>query len=422
MHEIVETLQNPEQSLRYEAEMQERTELDKLEFFRSLLKGGRSFPELLEGAKKLGIDISGPCYNVVLLKLWSTRHDAFEYSGSVLDAETSIREIADKEGAIFFDLNVEGIALLFRGESEEKITESIKRSISAIEAVMSKYHNMRYFGGVGQCAGRITEIPDSFNWASRAYAHIYLTSDNGFLWGSEKELQPVNENLILSTIDPKHIDRRHIKEFLRRGDESETEVFLDEFFKGMGNNAIKSTMLRQYIAMDIYFCVADFVENDLGVDRDKLDEEMAVPTPEILADEDRTRDYLVETIRIAIGIRDNNYSGKYHDMVKDSLSYIEEHYAEDELSLNTLAAHVNFSPNHLSAVFKQETGQPFIKYLTDYRMEQAKRLLCTTSKKSNEIAMLVGYKDPHYFSYLFKKTQGVTTTQYRSGMQMEAAR
>ena len=195
---VEEKKQEREVAIRYEAEMQERTELDKLEFFRSLLKGGRSFPELLEGAKKLGIDISGPYYNVVLFKLWSTRHDAFEYSGSVLDAETSIREIADREGAIFFDLNVEGIALLFRGESEEKITESIKRSISEIEQVMNKYHNMRYFGGVGQCAGRMTEIPDSFNWASRAYAHIYLTSDNGFLWGSEKELQPVNENLILS--------------------------------------------------------------------------------------------------------------------------------------------------------------------------------------------------------------------------------
>jgi AraC-like DNA-binding protein len=56
----------------------------------------------------------------------------------------------------------------------------------------------------------------------------------------------------------------------------------------------------------------------------------------------------------------------------------------------------------------------FIKYLTDYRMNAAKDLLMRTSKKSNEIGLMVGYKDPHYFSYLFKKTQGVTPTQYRS--------
>lgn len=418
----LEKKQEREATKRYEAEMQERTELDKQEFFRSLLKGGKSFSELVDGAKKLGIDISGPCYNMVLLKLWSTRHESFEYSDSVIEIEGKIREIAENEGAVYFDLNIEGIALLFRGESDKKINETIMRCTMAIKDMIAEYKHIRYFGGVGQCAGRITEIPESFRWASRAYAHIYLTSDNGFLMGSEEVLQPVNENLILSAIDPKHIDRKHIKEFLRRGDGSEAEVFLMEFFNGMGPNAIKSTMLRQYIAMDIYFCVADFVENELGVDRKDLDDQMAVPTPEILAEEAKTQKYLVDTLEKAIEIRDNNNSGRYHDMIKEAIAYIYEHYSEDDLSLNTLAEHVNFSPNHLSAVFKQETGQPFIKYLTDYRMDQARELLSTTSKKSNEIAMLVGYKDPHYFSYLFKKTQGVTTTQYRSGMSMEAAR
>ncbi len=418
---IEEKKQEREVAKRYETEMQERIELDKQEFFRSLLKGGRSFSEMIDDAKKLSIDITGPFYNVLLLKIWSTRHDAFEYSNSVVEIENSIRDIAGRKNAVFFDLNVEGIALLFRGESEENISETIKEFIYEAKEVMDKYNHIRYFGGIGQCTARITEIPMSFQWASRAFAHIYLTSDNGFLEGSEEVLQPVNENLILSGIDPKHIDRKHIKEFLRRGEENETEVFLDEFFNGMGKNAIKSTMLRQYIAMDLYFCVVDVVENEIGITLSDSDGYMEVPTPEVLADERRTRDYLVSTIKKAIQIRDGNNSGKYHEMVKEALAYIDEHYAEEDLSLNSLASYVNFSPNHLSAVFKQETGQPFIKYLTDYRMDQAKELLSTTNKKSNEIGIMVGYKDPHYFSYLFKKTQGVTTTQYRGGLQMEAA-
>ena len=65
-------------------------------------------------------------------------------------------------------------------------------------------------------------------------------------------------------------------------------------------------------------------------------------------------------------------------------------------------------------VFSAQTGMTFIKYLTDFRMNAAKDLLRRTSKKSNEIGIMVGYKDPHYFSYLFKKTQGVTPTQYRN--------
>ena len=62
-----------------------------------------------------------------------------------------------------------------------------------------------------------------------------------------------------------------------------------------------------------------------------------------------------------------------------------------------------------------KTGQPFIKYLTDFRMNKAKELLRCTGKKSSEIGLEVGYKDPHYFSALFRKTQGMTPTQYREG-------
>ena len=84
-----------------------------------------------------------------------------------------------------------------------------------------------------------------------------------------------------------------------------------------------------------------------------------------------------------------------------------------------LASHVNFSPNHLSMIFRQQTGKTFIKYLTDYRMSKAKELLRCTGKRSSEVGLEVGYKDPHYFSYLFKKYQGMTPTQYRGGRNPE---
>ena len=89
------------------------------------------------------------------------------------------------------------------------------------------------------------------------------------------------------------------------------------------------------------------------------------------------------------------------------------------MSLNRLASHVNFSPNHLSMIFSQQTGHTLIKYLTDFRMSKAKELLRCTNKRSSVVALEVGYKDSHYFSYLFKKTQGMTPTQYRGGKASE---
>ena len=66
-------------------------------------------------------------------------------------------------------------------------------------------------------------------------------------------------------------------------------------------------------------------------------------------------------------------------------------------------------------IFSQQTGQTFIKYLTDLRMNRAKELLKCSTKRSSEIALEVGYRDPHYFSYIFKKTQGMTPTQFKEG-------
>ena len=412
---IKEKKEEREAKKRYEEDMKERMELEKLDFFRGLVTGQREFPELLAMAERLSLDITGMRYNIILMKVWSTRHDAYEYSQSVVEIEKNIRDIAEKRGAVFFDLNVEGIALLFKGDNDSVLKENIEDCVRRIKGMIGNYRHVRYFGGVGQTVGRITEVPASFEWAGRAFAHMYLTEDNGFLFGSEKDLKPQNEEIILSKIDPKHIDRKLIREFLRRGEHSETEYFLEEFLSGMGKNAIRSTMLRQYVAMDFYFTVGDFLENELGVDRNSMDNAPETPSPETLADENRTRAYLERILGKGISMREEGSKNHYRDVVNEVIAYIEEHYTEEDLSLNILAAHVNFSPNHLSAVFKQETGQPFIKYLTDYRMNAAKELLSRTSKKSNEIGFLVGYKDPHYFSYLFKKTQGITPTQYRGG-------
>lgn len=410
---IIDKTRERDAARRYQEEMKERVELEKQDLFKNLVTGNSEISHILGVAHKLSIELLAPFYNVVLIKVWSVKHDVSEYSPSVVSVDEKIPEMAGRYGAITFDLNLEGKALLFRGHSAEEMDRNIAECLKELKELFSRYDHIRYFGGVGQRVERINDIPLSFNWASRAYAHIYLTKESAILVGSEEKLGSQLDNVILSEVDPKHIDRKLIKEFLRRGDVSETEFFMREFFNGMGKNAMKSTMLRQYIAMDIYFCVTEFVESELMLTKDNVEE--LIPAAELMADESSTCEYLYNLINKAISLRNENSISHYREVVREVISYIDEHYAEDDLSLNALAAHVNFSPNHLSAVFRQETGQTFIKYLTDYRMDKAKELLASTSKKSNEIGLLVGYKDPHYFSYLFKKTQGVTTTQYRGG-------
>lgn len=101
-------------------------------------------------------------------------------------------------------------------------------------------------------------------------------------------------------------------------------------------------------------------------------------------------------------------------ITQKAIKYIEEHYKNQELSVDIICSILNVSPAYFSTIFKKETGLGFVNYLTKIRMEQALRLLNTTSEKAYMIAGEVGYAEPNYFSYVFKKTYGISPSKYRA--------
>lgn len=302
---------------------------------------------------------------------------------------------------------------MLKAESEEQLQLQQQEYIEKIKDIMEKYEHVHYFGGIGRPVNRLRELPASFEQASHAFAHRYLVQDSRILDGGYLAQGTEEEHFDIKQVNPKQIDRTRIQEFLKQGDREEVVYFVEEFFRDLSNKALQSNIFRQYITMDAYFCVADFLES---LSTDTQDPETPSQDEKTQQDSDSAIQYIIRILDKALEARDRAASSRYDDVVEQVMKYIEENYAEEELSLNLLASHVNFSPNHLSMIFSQQTGMSFIKYLTDYRMNKAKELLRCTGKRSSLISQEVGYKDPHYFSYLFKKTQGMTPTQYRGGI------
>lgn len=100
------------------------------------------------------------------------------------------------------------------------------------------------------------------------------------------------------------------------------------------------------------------------------------------------------------------------DTVQSIQYYIQEHYPED-ISLQTLANQFFLHPNYLSQLFAEKTGQNFIDYLTQIRIEKAKGLLRGTDLRVYDISQMVGYESPKYFSKVFKELSGCTPKEYR---------
>lgn len=403
---------------KYMKEMAENFLQERRDFFQYLVTGSKSAAELLELADKLQIDLSSMWYNIVLIQIQSMQHAHDEYSNSLIEIEQEMDRLNDKGHLLIFDRNLEGKALLFRADSREELEQAQQDYLDRVKDILTNYEHVQYFGGIGVPANRLRALPASFETASHAFAHRYLVRENRILDSSELERDGYleQEEFDISNVNPKQIDRAKIREFLKLGDREETIYFIEEFFNDLGANVMRSNIFRQYITMDIYFCVIDFLE-DLQISRDEVEPFDVSSGP--LQSEENAIQYIVTIINRALELRDNTASNRYGDIVDEVMRYIEHNYADEELSLNLLASHVNFSPNHLSMVFSQQTGQTFIKYLTEYRMNKAKELLRCTNKRSSEISAEVGYRDSHYFSYVFKKTQGMTPTQYRGGKNQE---
>jgi two-component system response regulator YesN len=92
-------------------------------------------------------------------------------------------------------------------------------------------------------------------------------------------------------------------------------------------------------------------------------------------------------------------------------------FAEKSFCLQDICSELYLSTSRFSALFKEGTGETFVEYLTEVRIDEAKRLLKSSDLRSYEIADRVGYQDPRYFSSIFKKVTGLTTTEYRKELE-----
>ncbi|MFR3436150.1 MAG: helix-turn-helix transcriptional regulator, partial [Coprococcus sp.] len=216
-----------------------------------------------------------------------------------------------------------------------------------------------------------------------------------------------------------------ITRFLSNGSLEEVESFVGALFTEISEDHFRSLMIRQYIIMDIYATVLTFckkLRKDAGVEGEvygqwegiRENEEilkLAVTTAESVDD---IKDYIGTLLDHAIELRNTVGGRRYSDIIQTAKERIEQDYMTEDISLNSVAAEVCMSPSYFSSVFSKEMGKTFIEYLTEVRMEKAKQYLACSSMKTSEISYEVGYKDPHYFSYIFKKTQGCTPKEYRA--------
>ena len=414
---ILEEMEQREFLQTFERERKENAQLARQKFFRRLVSGKQPVSVLLKEGRELQMDLAAKRYNIVLFQLFL----GGEVEGYSEAQNMAIRAVeamtADMSQVLMVELGLEGWAFILKENEEKSLEELEAEFLERLQTTIGEAGSgMEYFGGVGEAVGRLGELSRCFEAANRAFAYRYLLPRNQIIISGEPvREEAVDEGLKLSALQVEKLDRRIVERFLKTGLKSEAIHFIDEYLASLGENNVQSLLFRQYVTMDFYFAAAAMAEQ-LGYESGVLAELCGdfQTTPAVFSTVEQSREYLRKLLETAIDLREKSSQQKYTTLLKDARSYIEQHYDEENISLNTVAASVNLSPNHFSTIFSQEMGQTFIEFLTQVRMEKAKELLRGTSLKTAEIAFAVGYKDSHYFSYLFKKTQECTPREFRA--------
>lgn len=131
-----------------------------------------------------------------------------------------------------------------------------------------------------------------------------------------------------------------------------------------------------------------------------------------MASMEEIKTWFIDKMKTAASNMTTGTSDHTHYLIKQALEYIENN-TEKDISLNEISEMLNISSYYFSKLFKEETGEGFVEFLTKKRVDKAKELLKDPAKSIKEVGSDCGYSDPNYFSRIFKKATGMTPTEYK---------
>jgi two-component system response regulator YesN len=319
-------------------------------------------------------------------------------------------------GSIWFMEHEKRFVLLVKELHTENIPGKASLPEESVYAIAQafKYEAERNTGwkimvGIGSLAERIGEVPKSYQTALKiaeyGVAHGLAQIDDSMLFsavGEEmfdpSEFSDINADIFLTR--------------LRYAAKKDIDAIIKEYTKILESNF--DEMSAYFIFGEIIMASAKIVEGLGGNLKEIVPFSLEKSMIRSLVD---SRNVFIEKLKsllsAVIEFRDSHTGGRYRDVIVKAREYIDSNFASGDISLYSTASYVGISPNHLSTVFAQGTGENFIDYLTRMRLEKAKNLLQTTTMKSADIAFETGFNDPHYFSYIFKKNTGLSPREYR---------
>ena len=404
-------------------EMDEKRNIDKLRayymeslpvlqenFYTSLIEGRIPEEQIEKYVKNYQIDLTGPYYVATVLHISTTNPENVPIDPFLLTV--SVKKLAEEQltekwgcKAVTYLGDILLITQLPDVDDITHFTDDMDRFCKMAKRVCKACVT----AGIGHICNQLGQLSLSYQGAKNATSYRVLYGNTRAI--NIAEMDP-HENV------DEHWEEAYIQKILKKvkmGEREPLEEAIEEFTVQMAKTKMSLQNYR-ILVMELIAEIFRFgsnheinMEEVFGENSDVYNQALQLESTEDLGA------WLTENcIRMQRQIT-NERQDTTKSFVTRAIEYVKENYAKQDLSIETICSYLNVSAAYFSTVFKKETGKTFINYLTDYRMEQAVELLLTRDEKTYVIAEKVGYSDPNYFSYVFKKQFGMSPSKYKAG-------
>lgn len=379
--------------------------LIRIDFLRTLLvrKNKASESELIEHAERLNINLRSGQYAVAILRGEKRLERIQKYSPSDWELlKYACSNIAEEiiDGAIsFFDEQEQLVILLPDRYSFEESCEKLQEI----------RHNLSYFLRLTFSAALSAKmpshaIPEAYGEAARLLS-LRLLREKSVLVTSQELIHYVNDDI---TPHLKLLSELQLCDSMK-----ELQLKLNHWLESLKIAAYTPQALeklKQEAGVSLLALIQKLSMKQGGADS-------AYPSSqwlEQLVHADSFADQLEHVHPMIEQLADQPKAGAHQNQaVEKAVAYMKANYNQP-INLVSISENVHMNPAYFSVMFKKKSGIGVIEYLTEVRMEQARKLLVETDMKTYQIAEAVGYHDPAYFSNIFKRLNGLTPHEYRN--------
>ncbi|QJC51314.1 response regulator [Paenibacillus albicereus] len=386
------------------------------QFLSSLLY--RRYPEasIRRKASQYGLSLEGEGCSVSVVRIGEPEEGA--------PLVGSLQQSPDEELKLFAVLNVaeeiwseasRGIAFLHQdsivlmdfGVAEEGWKEKRQQTLEQLARSVEFYLRLPVTIGTGLPKRSLSELQEAYEEALLALDYRLVPGMDRLVFLQDVESRP-SEPLRFDELCEQALAR-----CLKVGTPEELEALLADILGEIRESHAYSGI--QMYLMEVLTAICRTAQS-AGVELEELLGAGAQPYAELsrLTGLGEARRWLGELGAAVMQRIAGTRQHAYKDLVEEAIRFTRAHAHEPELSIAMVCSHLHISAGYFCGLFKREVKLTFLQYVLQLRMELAQELLRSTELKAFEIAERIGFSEPNYFSFCFKKHTGTTPKEYRS--------